>query len=243
MAFGGMNLFARSLGGILSDWADARYQMQGRLWAHFLSLFGQAVFLFIFGLIDKNAGGWPVALLILIIFSIFVNMAEGTSYGIVPFMIPEELPVVSAVVGAGGTLGAVIATWCFYKTEPNTLTSFKIHAVYVLFWALTVMLMKWDHLGSMFGGPTMPKAEEAPPVDGEAARNVKFRSDEVGSDDFTGVVKQAPMASNCQKDDESRPSPSKGNQPNQPMKSVFGSLSLQPCPCLPHSYPFCSTHS
>merc|ERR1712228_62833 len=101
----------------------------------------------------KDAGGWPVALLVLVIFSTFVNMAEGTSYGIVPYMIPTEVAVVSAVVGAGGTLGAVIATWAFYKNF-DTFTSLKLHAAYVLFWALTWVPMKWDLLGSMFGGPT-----------------------------------------------------------------------------------------
>jgi len=159
MSFGAMNLFARSLGGIASDWANKRWAMTGRLWTHFLSLLGQAVFLFLFGCIDKDSGGWPLALTMLIIFAIFVNMAEGTSYGIVPYMIPEELAVVSAVVGAGGTLGAVIATWSFYKTFENTLTSLKLHSAYVAFWALTCFLMKWDHLGSMFGGPKV--SEEA----------------------------------------------------------------------------------
>jgi len=152
MAFGAMNLFARSLGGIFSDWANARWQMTGRLWAHFISLAGQAIFLFLFGCVTKDTGGWPLALACLIVFAIFVNMAEGTSYGIVPYMIPSELAVVSAVVGAGGTLGAVIATWAFYKNF-DTFTSLKLHGAYVMFWALTCFLMKWDHLGSMFGGP------------------------------------------------------------------------------------------
>lgn len=160
MSFGAMNLFARSLGGIWSDWANARWQMQGRLWTHFLSLFGQAIALFGFGCIDKNTGDWPVALAVLIIFAIFVNMAEGTSYGIVPYMIPTELAIVSAVVGAGGTFGAVVATWSFYKQTESTLTALKLHAAYVMFWALTCFFMKWDHLGSMFGGPKI--REEVP---------------------------------------------------------------------------------
>jgi NNP family nitrate/nitrite transporter-like MFS transporter len=85
MSFGGMNLFARSLGGILSDFLNRRYAMPGRLWAHFISLTGEAVFLFLFGCVTSDMG-WPVALLVLCIFSTFVNMAEGTSYAIVPYI-------------------------------------------------------------------------------------------------------------------------------------------------------------
>merc|ERR1712217_629100 len=144
----------------LSDWLNVRYKICGRLWAHFISLFGQAVFLFLFGCITKDTGGWPVALATLIVFAIFVNMAEGTSYGIVPYMIPTELAVVSAVVGAGGTLGAVIATWSFYKNF-DTFTSLKLHGAYVAFWTLTCFLMKWDHLGSMFGNPAGDMRSEA----------------------------------------------------------------------------------
>merc|ERR1712050_211621 len=161
-AFGGMNLFARSLGGIASDWANLRWAMPGRLWAHFISLFGQAVFLFLFGCVTSDMG-WPVALVVLIIFSCFVNAAEGTSYGIVPYMIPQHLAVVSAVVGAGGTLGAVIATWSFYKYVEDDLLPFKLHSAYVAFWALTCFLMRWGHLGSMFGGPKISAANKEEP--------------------------------------------------------------------------------
>lgn len=137
----------------MSDWMNARWKMQGRLWAHFISLFGQAIFLFVFGSVTAEMG-WAPALVVLIIFSIFVNMAEGTSYGIVPYMIPDELAVVSAMVGAGGTLGAVIATWSFYKYVEDDLLPFKLHAAYVMFWALTCLLMRWDQMGSMFSQGT-----------------------------------------------------------------------------------------
>jgi NNP family nitrate/nitrite transporter-like MFS transporter len=154
MSFGGMNLFARSLGGILSDYMNAKDAMRGRLWAHFISLFGQAVFLFLFGCVTSDLG-WGVALAVLIVFAIFVNMAEGTSYGIVPYMIPQEVAVVSAMVGAGGTLGAVIATWSFYKYIEDDLLPFKLHACYVMFWALSCFLMRWETMGSMFSKGTL----------------------------------------------------------------------------------------
>merc|ERR1712125_218546 len=164
MTFGTMNLFARPLGGILSDWMNVRWKMQGRLWAHFIALFGEAISLCLFGFMDKGAGVF-LAVVVLGVLSIFVNMAEGTSYGIVPYMKPEELAIVSAMVGAGGTLGAVIATWSFYKYVEDTLLPFKLHAGYVLFWSLTCFAMRWDHLGSMFW---RPKEEGAKPVAGAA---------------------------------------------------------------------------
>eukprot|EP00439_Symbiodinium_sp_Y106_P029451 s1898_g3.t1 len=84
-AFGLMNLFARSLGGISSDICYKYFGFRGRIWAQFLALFFEAIFLFSFGNVD-NSQPWYVALAVLVCFSLFVQMAEGTSYGIVPFM-------------------------------------------------------------------------------------------------------------------------------------------------------------
>jgi nitrate/nitrite transporter NarK len=151
MSFGGMNLFARSLGGILSDGLNKRFAMPGRLWAHFVSLLGQAIFLFGFGSVTSDMG-WPVALAVLCILSTFTNMAEGTSYAIVPYMIPQEVPVVSAMVGAAGTLGALIATRLCYMTTEDDLLPFKLHSIYVLISAVSVIPMRWQNMGWMFGG-------------------------------------------------------------------------------------------
>ena len=74
--FGLMNLFARSLGGIFSDVMFARYAFPGRLWAQFLSLFFEGVFLFVFGCVS-NDYQWYHALAALICFSLCVQMAEG----------------------------------------------------------------------------------------------------------------------------------------------------------------------
>merc|ERR1712048_1431150 len=151
-SFGGMNLFARSLGGISSDLLFAKFGFSGRLWAQFLSLFFEAIFLFAFGCVN-NEQPWYTALSVLIFFSIFVQMAEGTSYGIVPFMNPKQLAIISACVGAGGNLGAVIAGKCFYAPIEDELLPFKIHAGYVMFWALLSPVYYWPHLGGMFSGP------------------------------------------------------------------------------------------
>ena len=44
-AFGLMNLFARSLGGISSDICYKYFGFRGRIWAQFLALFFEAIFL------------------------------------------------------------------------------------------------------------------------------------------------------------------------------------------------------
>lgn len=151
-SFGGMNLFARSLGGISSDLLFKHFGFRGRIWAQFLGLFFEAIFLFAFGCVD-NGKEWYVALIVLICFSIFVQMSEGTSYGIVPFMNKQQLAVVSALVGAGGNLGAVIAGFCFYKPIDDALLPFRIHAAYVMFWALLSPCFYWPEYGGMFSGP------------------------------------------------------------------------------------------
>lgn len=159
-SFGMMNLFARSLGGISSDLLNAKFGFPGRLWAQFLGLFFEAIFLFAFGSVD-NTQPWYVALAVLICFSTFVQMSEGTSYGIVPFMNRQQLAVVSALVGAGGNLGAVIAGFCFYRPIDDALTPFKVHAAYVMFWALLSPIYYWPELGGMFVGPKNEPKEEA----------------------------------------------------------------------------------
>eukprot|EP00439_Symbiodinium_sp_Y106_P078486 s3271_g17.t1 len=80
-------------------------------------------------------------------------MAEGTSYGIEPFMNRKQLAVVSALVGAGGNLGAVIAGFCFYKPIQDALLPFQVHAGYVMFWALLSPCHYWSETGGMFCGP------------------------------------------------------------------------------------------
>jgi NNP family nitrate/nitrite transporter-like MFS transporter len=54
--FGLVNIFARSLGGICSDWTAKRYGMRGRIWALFISQCVEGVFCIFMGMatIDKT---------------------------------------------------------------------------------------------------------------------------------------------------------------------------------------------
>ncbi|CAN0284229.1 unnamed protein product [Discosporangium mesarthrocarpum] len=107
--FGLMNLFARSLGGIFSDTLNKRFGsgvpgMRGRFIAQWTALLWEGVFLCVFSRQTKLAP----AIACLLLFSLGVQSAEGTSYGIVPYICPEATGAVSGIVGAGGNFGAVM---------------------------------------------------------------------------------------------------------------------------------------
>uniref|UniRef100_A0A7S3JVW9 Nitrate/nitrite transporter n=1 Tax=Aureoumbra lagunensis TaxID=44058 RepID=A0A7S3JVW9_9STRA len=101
--FGWMNLFARSAGGYFSDLGNKISGMRGRLWAHTLCLFFEGLAIIVFSRMATLQGAIPA----LMVFSFFVQAAEGTSFGIVPYVEPTALGGVCAVVGAWGNIGAV----------------------------------------------------------------------------------------------------------------------------------------
>ncbi|CAE8585108.1 unnamed protein product [Polarella glacialis] len=183
-SFGLMNLFARSLGGILSDKLYLRFGFRGRIWAQFLALFFEAIFLFGFGCVG-NSQPWYVALIVLVCFSMFVQMAEGTTYGIVPFMNPKQLPISSALVGAGGNLGAMIAGFAFYRAIDDAILPFKVHGCYVMLFALLSPMLYWPEYGGMFHGPAAGAAlsETAPAKELEQETKKAAKEDEGGEVD------------------------------------------------------------
>jgi len=101
--FGWMNLFARGVGGFVSDKVNARMGMRGRLiWqAVLLVIEGALVFIF------ANSNSLAGAIVIMVFFSTVVQAAEGSTYGIVPYVNPPVTGSIAGVVGAGGNMGAV----------------------------------------------------------------------------------------------------------------------------------------
>ncbi|MFC5409919.1 NarK family nitrate/nitrite MFS transporter [Larkinella bovis] len=109
MLFGFMNIFARALGGLVADKIGNRYGMRGKgiLLAGMLLLKGLGIMLF------ANAGSLPLAILSMITFALFLKMANGGTYAIVPFVNPKAVGVISGVVGAGGNIGGMLMGFLF----------------------------------------------------------------------------------------------------------------------------------
>lgn len=68
---------------------------------------------------------------VLVLFSISVQAAEGSSYGIVPYINPQYTGSVSGIVGAGGNVGAVCFGLCF-RNLPDYRTAFTIMGTAVI---------------------------------------------------------------------------------------------------------------
>lgn len=113
--FGMMNLFARALGGIVSDGCNRRWGLRGRT-----MLLGCTICAEGFALIFFSQVKWlPLAIGAMMLTGLFVKMSNGACYSVVPFVNPRALGAVAGIVGAGGNVGAVLAGYLF-KTESIT---------------------------------------------------------------------------------------------------------------------------
>lgn len=111
-SFGLMNIFARTLGGIFGDNFGQLWGLKGRTFWLFVVLLGEGIALMIF----SQMAVLFLALPMLIIFSLFTQMAEGATYSVVPFVNKRALGAVAGIVGAGGNAGAVAAGFLFKGT-------------------------------------------------------------------------------------------------------------------------------
>jgi NNP family nitrate/nitrite transporter-like MFS transporter len=107
--FGLMNIFARSLGGIFGDKAGIRWGLKGRVLFMGIVLLLEGLALMLFSQMTVL----PLAIISMVVFSLFVQMSEGATYSVVPFINKKAIGAVSGIVGAGGNAGAVMAGFLF----------------------------------------------------------------------------------------------------------------------------------
>ncbi|MEX2188223.1 MAG: MFS transporter [Pirellulales bacterium] len=107
--FGLMNIFARTAGGFISDLFVRKGGLKGRVKWLFWALFAEGIALLFFSQMRVLALAIPA----MIVFSLFVQMSEGATYSVVPFINKKALGSVAGIVGAGGNMGAVSAGFLF----------------------------------------------------------------------------------------------------------------------------------
>lgn len=138
--FGGMNIFARALGGIVSDKVGKRFGLKGKgtLLGLLLVLEGLGIALF------AASGTLVFAVVSMLIFALFLKMANGCTYGIVPFINKDNIGVVSGIVGAGGNIGAMLVGFLFKSENLTYADAFQYIGAGVVLIGLLVALTRFQ---------------------------------------------------------------------------------------------------
>ncbi|WP_109440602.1 MFS transporter [Acinetobacter haemolyticus] len=137
--FGLLALFARALGGIISDKVALNKGLDGRTQVLFLLILGEGLFLIIF----SQMNGVMLAVLTMTIFALFTHMACGATYALVPFIDRDALGGVAGIIGAGGNVGAVAAGFLL-KGLLDIQTCLMVLGSLVIVAAFSVVLIRFS---------------------------------------------------------------------------------------------------
>ncbi len=137
--FGMMNIFARALGGMVSDWCHKRWGLNGRATLLGITIALEGVALVCFGL----AGWLPLAIGCMLITGLFIKMSNGATYAVVPFVNKRALGAVAGIVGAGGNIGAVLAGFLFKTSAISWSQALLILGTMVSASALLALLVRF----------------------------------------------------------------------------------------------------
>jgi NNP family nitrate/nitrite transporter-like MFS transporter len=112
-SFAVVNLFARPLGGLISD------KMHNRRMVMLAYMLGIALGFYGMGAIGSN---WPIALAVAVtvMCSVFVQGAEGATFAIIPLINKRMTGQVAGMAGAYGNVGAVIYLVVFSLVDAGT---------------------------------------------------------------------------------------------------------------------------
>ncbi len=141
--FGAMNVFARALGGMVSDRTGHRWGMRGkgRLLAVLLLLEGIGLIAF------AGAGSLPTAILCMLSFALFLKMSNGAVYGIVPFVNERNIGMISGVVSAGGNLGGMFFGFIFRSERFTYAQAFTYIGIVVIVVSAIVFITRFQLRG------------------------------------------------------------------------------------------------
>jgi MFS transporter, NNP family, nitrate/nitrite transporter len=111
-SFAFVNLFARPMGGLVSD------RFGNRRFVMLAYMFGIGIGFVLMGLLNSN---WPliIAIAFTIMCSFFVQGAEGATFGIIPSIKRRVTGQISGMAGAYGNVGAVFYLFVFMFVTPQ----------------------------------------------------------------------------------------------------------------------------
>ncbi|MCA1326024.1 MFS transporter [Herbaspirillum sp. alder98] len=137
-SFGLLALFARALGGYISDRVALAGGLNRRAHLLFVLMIGEGLGLLWFA----HAGSVTGAVVAMLCFGMFTHMACGATYALVPFIDRRALGGVAGIIGAGGNVGAVLAGFLM-KGIGNTQQTLSALGVLVTVSALCAVAVRF----------------------------------------------------------------------------------------------------
>ena len=138
--FGLLALFARALGGIVSDKIAIKKGLDGRTKILFSLIVLEGLFLIIFAQMTSPM----MAIAMMTVFALFTHMACGATYALVPFIDRDALGGVAGIIGAGGNVGAVAAGFLL-KGMMDIQTCLMALGILVVVAGGCVLLIRFSH--------------------------------------------------------------------------------------------------
>lgn len=106
-------VFARGVGGWISDKASDKFSLRGRLWVQLVCIVMQGLLNIWFARTTRL----DHSVVIMVVFSILVQMSMGTCYGIVPYVDGPNTGSIAGIVGGGGNVGAALLARMFMTVD------------------------------------------------------------------------------------------------------------------------------
>eukprot|EP01084_Bolivina_argentea_P294500 506723_1 len=124
MCWSSINLFARPGGGYLCD----KYSIPKRGKIIFYILFLESILIIIFGAIGHKS--LIASIIVSMLFSMCIQMAEGAIFSIVAFIQPKSIGHVIGIVGSGANVGA--AFFIFVIFLPLEISNYEVQYSWVI---------------------------------------------------------------------------------------------------------------
>ncbi|KAJ6796944.1 high-affinity nitrate transporter 2.3 [Iris pallida] len=163
-SFGLANLVSRPGGGWMSDVLGRRFGMRGRLWGLWATQSVGGALCVLLGWLGTRSGplgSLHSSVVVMLLFSFFVQAACGLTFGVVPFVSRRALGLISGMTGGGGNVGAVVTQLIFFKgSRYSTEKGIALMGVMILCCTLLVALIHFPQWGGMLCGPSEGATEE-----------------------------------------------------------------------------------